>query len=87
MSLAQSKITAQGQISVPLEVRKKLGIGPGSVLEWNEEDGQMVVRRAGRNSSAEIHQVVFPDGSPRGKSIDDMKAGIRRLIGKRHARR
>ena len=59
MALAQSKITAQGQISVPLEVRKKLGIGPGSVLEWNEEDGHVVVRRVGRNSSAEIHQAVF----------------------------
>jgi AbrB family looped-hinge helix DNA binding protein len=30
MLMAQSKVTAQGQISVPDEVRKKLGIGPGS---------------------------------------------------------
>ncbi|MGN6730352.1 MAG: AbrB/MazE/SpoVT family DNA-binding domain-containing protein, partial [Candidatus Binatia bacterium] len=36
MALAQSKVTAQGQISVPAEVRRKLGIGPGSVLEWDE---------------------------------------------------
>jgi AbrB family looped-hinge helix DNA binding protein len=42
MPLAQSRITAQGQISVPVEVRKKLGIGPGAVLEWNEENGQVV---------------------------------------------
>jgi AbrB family looped-hinge helix DNA binding protein len=87
MSLAQSRITAQGQISVPQEVRKKLGLGPGSVLEWSEENGQVVVRRAGRNSSAEIHQAVFFDGPPRVKGIDDMKEGIRRLIRKRHARR
>jgi AbrB family looped-hinge helix DNA binding protein len=39
MALAHSKVTAQGQISVPAEVRKKLGIGPGSILEW-EEDGE-----------------------------------------------
>ena len=37
MALAQSKVTAQGQISVPLEVRRRLGIGPGSILEWDEE--------------------------------------------------
>ncbi|PYP88846.1 MAG: hypothetical protein DMF61_05625 [Blastocatellia bacterium AA13] len=35
MVLAQSKLTAQGQISVPAEVRRKLGLGPGSVLEWD----------------------------------------------------
>jgi AbrB family looped-hinge helix DNA binding protein len=87
MSLAQSRITAQGQISVPQEVRKKLGLGPGSVLEWNEENGQVVVRRAGRNSSAEIHQALFLDRTPPVRSSDDMKEGIRRLIRKRHARR
>jgi AbrB family looped-hinge helix DNA binding protein len=35
--IAQSKITAQGQISVPADVRRKLGLGPGSILEWQEE--------------------------------------------------
>ncbi|MFO0216018.1 MAG: AbrB/MazE/SpoVT family DNA-binding domain-containing protein, partial [Burkholderiales bacterium] len=29
MAIAQSKITTQGQISIPAEVRKKLGVGPG----------------------------------------------------------
>jgi AbrB family looped-hinge helix DNA binding protein len=48
MPIAQSKLTAQGQISVPSEVRKRLGIAPGSVLEWDEQGDQIVVRRAGR---------------------------------------
>jgi AbrB family looped-hinge helix DNA binding protein len=47
VALAQSKVTAQGQISVPVEVRRKLGIGPGSVLEWDEEGDAVVVRKAG----------------------------------------
>ena len=51
MALAHSKLTAQGQISVPAKVRSKLGVGPGGVLEWDEEDGKIVVRRAGRFSS------------------------------------
>jgi len=37
MALARSRLTAQGQISVPAEIRRKLGVGPGSVLEWHEE--------------------------------------------------
>ena len=50
MAIAQSKVTAQGQISVPAEVRRKLGIGPGSVLEWDEEGDVVVVRKADRKS-------------------------------------
>jgi antitoxin PrlF len=48
MPLAKSKLTAQGQISVPAEIRKKLGVGPGSVLEWDEQNDEVIVRRAGR---------------------------------------
>ena len=86
MSILQSKITAQGQTSVPAEVRKKLGIGPGSVLEWHEQDGSVVVRRAGRFSSFDVHQALFPSGTPKGKSVPDVKAAIRAAIRQRRAR-
>jgi AbrB family looped-hinge helix DNA binding protein len=86
MAIPQSKVTAQGQTSVPAEVRKKLGIGPGSVLEWHEQDGSVVVRRAGRFSSSEVHQAVFPKGTPRGKSVPDVKTALRAAIRHRHAR-
>jgi len=86
MTLAQSRVTAQGQISVPAEVRKKLGIGPGSVLEWYEQDGNLVVRRAGRFSSSDLHQMLFPKGSQMGKPVPDVKGAIRKRMRKRHAR-
>lgn len=85
MSIAQSRLTAQGQISVPAEVRKRLGIGPGSVLEWDQENGQIVVRRAGQFSSADIHKALFPDGDTPAQAAS-VKDGIRRYIRKRHAR-
>jgi antitoxin PrlF len=86
MPIAKSKVTAQGQISVPAEVRKKLGIGPGSMLEWYDENGNVVVRRAGSFSSAEIHQALFPKGL-KTKVPPDVKAGIRKYIRLRHAGR
>jgi antitoxin PrlF len=86
MAIAKSKLTAQGQISVPAEVRRKLGIGPGAVLEWDEADGEIVVRRAGRYSSEEIHRALFGDKAPARKSVEDMKEGVRRHIRKRRAR-
>jgi len=59
MPIAKSKLTAQGQISVPAEVRKRLGIGPGSVLEWDEEGEKIVVRRVGLYTSEDIHRALF----------------------------
>jgi AbrB family looped-hinge helix DNA binding protein len=87
MSLAQSKITAQGQISVPAEVRRKLGIGPGSVLEWDEEGDAVVVRKAGRYSSEDIHRAIFPQGKLAVKRIEEFDQGVRQFIKKKHARR
>jgi len=86
MTIAKSKLTAQGQISVPAEVRQRLGVGPGSVLEWDEQDDQVVVRRAGRYTSEEVHRVLFPDGAPVG-SPPDVKEAIRKYVRKKHAGR
>jgi len=85
MAIAHSKVTAQGQISVPVEVRRKLGIGPGSVLEWHEEGERVVVRRAGRYTSEDVHRALFPK-PPSARTVEEMKAGVRRYLKKRHAR-
>ena len=86
MAIAHSKVTAQGQISVPAGVRRKLGIGPGSVLEWDVEEGMVVVRRAGRYTSVDIHRALFAKRPPKARTVEDMNAGIRRYMRKRHAR-
>jgi AbrB family looped-hinge helix DNA binding protein len=87
MTLARSKVTAQGQISVPAEVRRKLGIGPGSVLEWNEEGEKIVVRRSARYNWEDVHRALFPDGPPKRRTLGELKQGIRRYVQGRHARR
>jgi AbrB family looped-hinge helix DNA binding protein len=87
MALARSKVTAQGQVSVPAEVRRRLGIGPGSVLEWNEEGEKIVVQRSARYSSVDIHRALFPQQAPRPRTLDELKQGIRRHVQEHHARR
>ena len=86
MSPIQSKVTAQGQISVPAEVRRQLGVGPGSVLVWEWRDGEFVVRRAGRCSSLDIHVALFGATKPDGTMQTDVKAGIRKYVRRKHAR-
>jgi AbrB family looped-hinge helix DNA binding protein len=87
MALAHSKLTAQGQISVPLDIRRKLGIGPGSILEWDEDGDQIVVRRSARFSSEDIHRALFQGKASEARTIAEMKAGIRRRARERYARR
>ena len=85
MAIAHSKVTAQGQISVPAEIRKKLGVGTGSDLEWDEEGNQVIVRKAGRYTSQDINAALFPEGGSRARPVEGREA-IRKYIRKRHAR-
>jgi bifunctional DNA-binding transcriptional regulator/antitoxin component of YhaV-PrlF toxin-antitoxin module len=85
--IARSKLTAQSQVSVPAAVRRRLGVGPGAVLEWEEQGGAIVVRRAGRYSSEDVHRTLFPKQAPKPKTIEQIKEGRRRYTRKRHARR
>lgn len=85
MAKGHSKLTAQGQISVPAPIRRKLGLGPGTVLEWDAEGDQVIVRRVGKYSFADVRAVLFPE-PPRRKSLADFKAGISREMKRRHAK-
>jgi AbrB family looped-hinge helix DNA binding protein len=86
MSVPQSKLTAQGQISVPAEIRKELGVGPGSVLEWHRKGDDIVVRKAGRYTSEDIHRALFAK-RPKTRTIEEMKEAIGDHLRDKHARR
>ncbi len=40
----QAKITTKGQITVPLAIRRALGVGPGDVLSFEQDKGGIRVR-------------------------------------------
>ncbi len=87
MKTARSRLSPQGQISVPAEVRQLLGLAPGSVLEWELQGQEVHVRRAGRYSSRDIHSAAF--GKPRsGKvvSVEEMDDAIACHLEEKHAR-
>ncbi len=86
MAIAESRITAQGQISVPAEVRRRLGVGPGSTLSWDEQDGKIVVTRSKKYTSEDIRKALFPDGPPKRQSLEELKEGIREYVRNKHAR-
>ena len=86
MKLAQSRLTAQGQISVPAEVRRRLDLVPGSVLEWDVEGDRVTVRRVGQHTLDDVHEALFSE-EPQPRSLEELDEGIRRNVRARHARR
>lgn len=90
MQKVQTKLTSQGQVSVPAAVRKFLHLTPGSVLVWSQEGDRVFVERAARHSTAEVHRALFADGAPDGtpaRTLDELKQGIRQRMQRQHARR
>ena len=91
MQKFHSKLTSHGQVSVPAPVRNFLHLIPGSVLVWAQEGDRIVVERAKRHSTQEVHQALFSEGPPPGsgpaKTLAELKHGIREQVRRRYAGR
>jgi AbrB family looped-hinge helix DNA binding protein len=85
----RSRITAQGQISVPALIRKKLGLVPGSVIEWENDEnaGSVTVKKAAEYDLDDLHKVVFPDGPPKPITLEEIDKAIGNYMRKKYARR
>ena len=44
MQLGTSTVTTQGQVSVPMRVRKAYGLLPGTRFVWEDVGGQLVIK-------------------------------------------
>ena len=70
----QARITSKGQITVPLDIRRALGVGPGDRLVF-ENDGTIVsVRPLRVKSPFEKYRGIGNPGIPGGRK------GIRRWL-------
>ncbi len=71
---------------MPAEVRRRLGIGPGSVLEREEDGEKVVVRRVGIYTSEDVHRALFPE-PPAARTLEELKDGVQRYVKKHYTRR
>ena len=85
MAHVRTKLTSQGQVSVPAKIRKRLGIAPGSAIEWDDSGDQVVVRRAGRYSSEDVHRALFPK-PPKPRTLEELREGPAKYVKEQHAR-
>ena len=84
----QTKLTSQGQVSVPAAVRHLLGLTPGASVEWTQEGDSITVKRAVRSSTCDVHDALFPEGDSAApaKTMAELKQGVRQNMQRRHAR-
>jgi AbrB family looped-hinge helix DNA binding protein len=90
MQKIQTKLSSQGQVSVPASVRSFLHLIPGSVLVWTQDGDRIVVERAKRHSTAEVHAALFAGDAPataQPKTLAELKQGVRQRMQRRHAGR
>ena len=83
----ETRVTSQGQVSVPAAIRRKLGVEPGSTLQWIERGDEVVVKRRSNYSSLDMHKALFPNGPPKPISDKQIKEAIADYIRAKHARR
>ncbi|NJE11425.1 AbrB/MazE/SpoVT family DNA-binding domain-containing protein [Thermococcus sp. MAR1] len=65
-----TKVTRNYQITIPSDVRKKLGIRVGDVLVVDVEDGKVVLKKS------ELELPLLPGG--KGLKVEDIEEAIRR---------
>jgi len=58
MLIAMSKVTKQGQISVPAAVRRDLGIRSGTELIWDRQDNGDYLVRTKRLTLDDLHELI-----------------------------
>ncbi len=86
MARTESRITSQGLVSIPARIQQKLGLVPGSRVEWCEEGDDVVVRRVSKYSSQDIHDALF-SVPPHPRSADEMDEGIAAHLRQKYPRR
>ena len=52
----KARVTERGQVTIPKRLRDRLGIEPGTVLEFSEEHGRLIaIKAAGIDSVTEVY--------------------------------
>ena len=69
----EARVSEKGQVTIPKRLRDRLGIKAGEVLDFEEDEGTLVARKA---SSRDAVSDLFGTLSL-GLSVDDFVASIR----------
>ena len=52
------RVGERGQVTIPKALRVRLGIRPGSYVEFDEDDGRVVIRKADDDPVAAVYGIL-----------------------------
>jgi AbrB family looped-hinge helix DNA binding protein len=87
MGLARSRITAQGQVSVPAAVMRKFGLAPGDYIDWENREGSLQVRKVGQFSLGDVATALNLQEGVLHKTGPELLEGVKERMRRRHAGR
>ena len=87
MALARSRITAQGQVSVPAAVMRKFGLAPGDYIDWENREGSLAVRKVGQFSLGDVATALHLQEGVLHKTGPELLEGVKERMRRRHAGR
>jgi len=70
--MEQATMTSKGQITIPVKVRKKLGLTPGNKVYFFDDGENVVIKKNSPEAALEaIQEVLAPLASEQGLLTDD----------------
>jgi len=79
-----STLTAKGQVTIPKEVRERLGLKEGDRLVFRFDDqGNLLVRPATRNPLGRLPGLLQHLAGKRSVSVEEMNEAVKRRAAKR----
>ena len=62
------KITSKGQVTIPLPIRDRFGLQPGTEVEFVAENGKVILHPRGKRSHPVDHWLRQATGVAKGKT-------------------
>lgn len=65
------KITSKGQVTIPLPLRNRFGLTPGTEVEFVAQNGSVLLRRRSKRTHPIDHWLRQATGVAKGKTTTD----------------
>ena len=69
----KSVVSEKGQVTIPKQLRDRLGIRAGEVLDFEEEEGRLVARKASTVDPVDAVYGVLAPGASTDEILDQLR--------------
>jgi antitoxin PrlF len=84
--MSSATVTSKGQITIPKDVRERLGLAAGDRVVFVVQSDRDVVLKPAKTDVRELHGMLYRKGR-RAHSVEEMDEGIALALADKHGRR